>query len=405
MQHRLAGVVAEGHVLQRDRAPHAPGGQRARLVDDGERDVEHLEDPLPRRHRALHDAVLDGERADRVEEALDVEHEGDHHAEFQRAVEHQRPSEHDDDRERRSGQGVDDGNHHLGVSGRTQMGAQVLRRLVAVEHEVHVFPAHSLDGADGVDRFGERPVGDGVGLAGPAEGDPRARQPDHPDHGQRRNQHQRQQPELGMERQHDDHDADQEQEIAEGRNRVLEELLKRIHVALETGHHPPDLRLVHEGQRNVLEMGEHGAAKVEDHVLADMPHQPVLHVVGAVADQDHEPERGGGKLQLHDVAALGEDRVIDRMADDQRDRELGARKHQHGTHGKQEPPHVGPDEDGEAACDTAVVGRAEYLLVAADLRADDGTRRPGRLCGGAHSAAPCNPPATSSRLCSAKIFA
>ena len=84
-------------------------------------------------------------------------------------------------------------------------------------------------------------------------------------------------------------------------------------------------------------MGEHGAAKIEDHMLADMADQPVLHVVGAVTDQNHHAEDRGGKLQFHDVAAVGEDRVIDRMADDQRDQELGARKDHDGAHGEQEP--------------------------------------------------------------------
>ena len=225
VEHGLAGVVTEGHVLKRDRAAHALGRQRPRLVDDGEGNVQHLEDPLPRGHRALHDAVLDGERTDRVEEALDVEHEGDHHAHFQRAVEHQRPSQHDDDGERRAGQGVDDRYHYLGESGRPQMGAEVFRRLVAVEHEVHALAAHALDGADGVDRLGQGAVGDGVGLARPAESDAGARQPDHADHGQRRNQHQCQQTELQMKRQHDDDDADQQQEVAQGGDRVLQELL------------------------------------------------------------------------------------------------------------------------------------------------------------------------------------
>ena len=285
------------------------------------------------------------------------------------------------------------------------MSVQIVGRLVAVEHEVDVLAAHSLHGADRVDRLGKRPVGDRVGLARPAERDPRARQPDHPDQRERRDQHQGKQAELQMERQHDHDDADQKEQIAEGGNRVLEELLERVHVALEAGHHPPHLRLVHEGERYVLEMGEHGAAKIEDHVFADMPDQPVLQVIGAVADQDHHTEDRGGKLQFHDVATLGEDRMVDRMADDQRDQELGAREDHDRTHGEQQPTQIGPHEGTETVRYAAVVGRAENLLVAADLRADDGARRAGGACADVHSAAPCNPPAMSSRLCMAKIFA
>ena len=152
-------------------------------------------------------------------------------------------------------------------------------------------------------------------------------------------------------------------------------------------------------------MGEHGAAKVEDHVLADMPDQSILHVVGTVADQDHDAEDGGGKLQFQDVATVGEDRVVDRVADDQGNKELGAGKDHDGAHGVQEPAPIGPDKGGETACDTAIVGRAEYFLVAADLRADDGARGTCGLGADVHSAAPRKPPVASSRLCIAKIFA
>ena len=285
------------------------------------------------------------------------------------------------------------------------MGVEVLARLVAVKQEIDVLAAHALDGAHRVDRLGQRAVGDRVGLARAAEGDLRPRQPDDADHRQRRHQHQSEQPELQIERQHDDDDAHQQQQVAEGGDRVFEEFLQRVHVALQAGHHPPDLGLVHEGERHLLEMGEHGAAEIEDHPLADMPHQAVLEVAGGVADQDDGAEHGGGELQMHDVAAIGEDRLVDRVADDQRDQELGAGIDQHRPERDQEPARIGPDIGHEAARHAAVVGGAEDLLVAADLRADDGARRPGRSGGGAHSAAPCNPPSRLSRACRVKILA
>ncbi len=58
MQDRPGGIVAEGHVPELDGRLDAGQDLGVRLVGDGHRHVEHLEDAVRRSHRPLHDRVL-----------------------------------------------------------------------------------------------------------------------------------------------------------------------------------------------------------------------------------------------------------------------------------------------------------------------------------------------------------
>ena len=73
--------------------------------------------------------VLHGERADRVEEALDVEEERHHHADVELAPEHQRAADDDDHGHGDAGQRVDDRHHDLRVARRGQVRARLARAL------------------------------------------------------------------------------------------------------------------------------------------------------------------------------------------------------------------------------------------------------------------------------------
>ncbi len=398
VQHRVVLRIAEGDVAELDGAPDRRRVGGAGAVGDGERHVEHLEDALARRHRALHHAVLDGQRADRVEEPLHVEQEGDHHADREAAVEHLRAAEEHDDAHRGAGQGIDRGHHDLRVFRGLEMGLQVLARLVVVEIEIDRLAAHALDGAHGVNALGERAVGDRIGLARPAEGFPRPRQPDHADQEERRHDRQGDDTELEIERQHDDDDADQQHQVAEHGDRVLQEFLQRVHVALEAGHHAPDLRLVHEGERDMLQVGEHGVSQVEDDLLASDRDQAVLHPGrGVVHDDDGREDRD--RQQQGRSAAGAEQGAVDAVAHGQRDRELRARRDEHRRDGEQHASAVRPHIVDEAAHDAAVEHPPEHLLVAADLRADDGARRAAARPVALHCAA--SPAPSSRRVCKA----
>ena len=75
---------------------------------------EHLEGALARGHGSLHDAVLHGQRTDRVEEALHVEEECHHDAKVKALGQHHGAANDDDDSHGAAGQGIDDGHHDLG---------------------------------------------------------------------------------------------------------------------------------------------------------------------------------------------------------------------------------------------------------------------------------------------------
>ena len=104
-QHRAAGHVAEGHVVELDRARLARQGRGAGGVAHGRRgtsSTSKMRCPAAiARCMMLYWMV-----SDRIgfEEALHVEQEGDHHPEFQLLPEHHAAAHHDHDRHRDAGE-------------------------------------------------------------------------------------------------------------------------------------------------------------------------------------------------------------------------------------------------------------------------------------------------------------
>src|SRR5690606_8008074 len=112
LEHGTIGGIAENHVAEFDRAIHvARELDGIGLVGDRSGNIEHFGDAAARGHGALHDGILHGQRADRVEEALDVEDERHDDADLEATIEHQRAAHHDDDGHGDTGEGVDDGHH------------------------------------------------------------------------------------------------------------------------------------------------------------------------------------------------------------------------------------------------------------------------------------------------------
>ncbi len=285
-QHRDAVDVAEGDVLELDRAVDALGIERARPVTDVDRHVQDLEDPLPRRHGPLHDAVLHGERPDRVEEALDVEQEGDHHAEVELAAQHRDAADHDHDAHGGAGQRVDDRDHDLGEPGAAQLGIQIVRDLLLEQLEVDRLAPHALHGADAMDAFRQRAVQGRAGDPRAQKGAPRARQPDDAHADQDRHDREGEEPEAPVEDQEHDRDAEQQDEVAEREHRGLEELLQGVDVALQARHQASDLGLVHERQRDPLQVGEHRAPQIDQQPLGDARDQGLLDQIGEEVEAD-----------------------------------------------------------------------------------------------------------------------
>ena len=74
---------------------------------------------------------------------------------------------------------------------------------------------------------------------------------------------------------------------------------------------------------------EHGAAQVGQHVLGHLADDAFLHMAGGVVDEDDHRESADRPDQHRPVELARRHAVVDGVADDQRDRQLRQREHQH----------------------------------------------------------------------------
>ena len=154
--------------------------------------------------------------------------------------------------------------------------------------------------------------------------------------------------------------------------------------------------LVHEGQGDVLEVGEHRAADVEDHALRQPRGHPVVEKAGGGGGQRHGPEQEQAAFQQRDVVGH---RRVDREADRPRNADAGERGHQHRALGAEHQQPVRLQIGQEASDDPGVEGGEDRLVV---NRAEVGLAGRGRgalgvVDEGAHSARLRNP-AVQARL-------
>ena len=285
LQYRQACDIAEGHVAELDGAVDLAQIFGVRLIDHIDGHVEHFKNAMPRRHGALRDGVLLRQRTDRIEEALYIEQERDHHAEIERLIEHHVAADHDDDGHGQTGQGVDRRDHDIGDLGRADMGVKILPRLDLEIFEIDGLTAHLLHRAHAIDVFGQRRVDDRTGRARPRKRAPGDRLPERTHNNQDRQYGERQQTELGIERQQHDDDAEQQDDIADGVDRTFEEFLQRADIALQPAHQAADLRAVHEGERDFLQVPVHGRAQILQDMFRDPCDHDVLPIIRDVIDE------------------------------------------------------------------------------------------------------------------------
>ena len=176
-----------------------------------------------------------------------------------------------------------------------------------------------------MDAFRERAVQGRAGEARAQKGAPRARQPADAHDQQDRHDRQREQPEAPIEHQQRDRDAHEQDEVADREHRGLEELLQGVHVALQAGHQAPDLGLVHEGQRDALEMGVHRAPQVDQQPLGDAPDQRLLDQIREEVEGDDRNEDQHAEREQPLVLRALDQGVVDHRAQDERDRDLAER--------------------------------------------------------------------------------
>ncbi len=265
--------------------------------------------------------------------------------------------------ERHAGQDLDQRVHQLRQPGRAQLGPQILARLLVIEGEVQVLADRFLHGADAVDILRQRRIDRGGRVAGRAEDDADARQPDDAGDQQHRQHEHGQEAELPVDRQQHGDDADQQHRVPDREHREFEEFLERVHVALEARHHPADMGAVHGGERHVLEMREHGAAQIEQHALRKPCRHPFLAEAAGIVGRDQQREETQ-RPEQRTVVGRGE-RAVHRLPDGERDQHLAGHEQHHRGDRRQQLPAIGPHEAEEAPHDVGIEGAVEDLLALA----------------------------------------
>ena len=122
-------------------------------------------------------------------------------------------------------------------------------------------------------------------------------------------------------------------------------------------------------------MGVHGPAQVEQQVLGDLADDGLLDMVGGVIDGNDGDKYHGHGVDHGARRVLGDQGVVDHRANDQRDRKLGNREHQHRADSNVEFAPIRLEIFDEAPRHPFVENLAEQLLVIGNLRADHGQGR------------------------------
>ena len=346
--HHAVGAVAEADAPQLDAAGDEREGRAVGRVGELRLGVEHAEDLLQGRHRRLERVVELGELLDRVEEARQVAHECDHHADRQVLVEHPGRAEVEDDRRADAGQQLDarevdprqPHGQHVGLAVLVVDPAEdALRGLLAPE---------ALDDADARQGLLQRRqhVGDALARAavGPRRVDPEQRGAD----GQRREDHEREQRQLDVVREQDRHDAEEGEPVDDQRGHAVgDELLEGLDVAGQAAHRAARRGALVVAQLQAHQVAERVGAQVEEHPLADPARHVALVVAGQPADQPGQHEQPHRQDQRALVA--GVDAVVDPELGQGGDGQARAGHHEHEEHGHHGAARVRPEVGQQAA--------------------------------------------------------
>ena len=148
---------------------------------------------------------------------------------------------------------------------------------------------------------------------------------------------------------------------------------------MQTAHQASDFGLVHEAQRDDLQMGEHCLAQVEEQVLGSAGDNDLHRVITDIIDCHHAEEDRHIEVQQVQVGCCVRQGFVDGCLDHQRHGQLGQGEQQHRRNRHVNAALVGHDVMHEAPDHERIEGAAEQFLVLLDLRADDRQRsRPGR---------------------------
>ena len=340
-----------------------------RLVLNGDRHVQHLDQPLSRRHGALHHRILDRQGSDRIEKPLDIKQKRHHHPDIQMPAQNHPPAQHHHQSHGQTGQRIHHRHQNLRQPGPAQLVDQIGGDLGAIQPGIQRLAPHGLHGADRVNTLCQRTVHRRVRLMRLDERIAGQRQPEDARDEQHGQDRQRDQPKAGVQVQHQGDDAEQQHDITDRQHGCLQKLLHRPDIALQPRHQPPHLGLVHEGQRHPLQMGKHGAANVEQHILGGLADHGFLHMARDEVQRDHDGKHPQRDLQHAHALRPPHHALVDGMADDHRDRQLRQGENQYRPDRDHELAAVGLHKAADPPDDLRVENLAEHLLldpVAAD---------------------------------------
>ena len=139
LQNRLVWKISERHIFELNRAVDILKHDGVWLVLDIDRNIDHLEYSFTGSHCALQNVVVHRQRADRVEEPLHEQDEGDHHTGFNRSTQHKKAAHDHNNCHCRTRESVDDRQHHHTELGSQVCSAEVFRSPDVEKVVVHVF--------------------------------------------------------------------------------------------------------------------------------------------------------------------------------------------------------------------------------------------------------------------------
>ena len=360
-QHRLAIAIAELHLLEVDASldrRHLPG---IGFVADSRLGMQQVDDALAAGHGCLHGGIELAQLLHGQKEAIDISQKGDDRAQGQAALHYAQPAKEQHDRCCRHAQKFDcrqeNERQRHGFNVRIAVGLVDLVELLGGD----VFVGKSLDDADAAEVLGQIADHVGVACASLAEGafcPPReqgSRQHD------QRNDGESDQRQLPIQRQHDQHDARQQQAIARQRDQPLrKQLIDDADIADDARYRHADDVLVVVSQWQVLDVPKERRPQIGQDALADPAEQIALRHgsrvqadEGAQHQQRHFVQRG--------VIAISDwtiDSELDQVGSGQRQ----ARCQQHGNKCAEHAPGIRADENQQLP-DGAQVEAAPLDLV------------------------------------------
>ena len=306
-----------------------------RLVLDRLRQVEHHEDAVDGRHRALERAIDAGQALDRICEVDGIRQERDERTCRHDAVDDLVAAEPDDERHGKCGQKLDRRRQQTRqadvLHGRLEI------QLVLLAETVDFIPlAHErFHDADGRDAFLQERCNirhallDQCAVALELAAENLHRLPDE------RDDDERQQRQLPVEHDHHDDGADENRALRHHLDEVRDERrLDGRDIVRDEAHRLARLMLVKIRHRHALELAEHRLAHVDDDFLSNIRDEIALPVVEDAAEQEHDDDADCDEVQHHHV--LVHEHLVDHVLDDPGQVQIRRRRHDNAENGEAE---------------------------------------------------------------------